>query len=343
MALTKTNAYVKFVKSTTPAFNTLAVKNSDTLYFVSDNDTTGKLYLGAKLIGGADGGATSLADLADLAINQVGAGQILVYNEDGQWENVAPNAIFDTIVSIMTGATASTDGISGLVPVPVAGDQNKFLRGDGTWQQVLPDFSAVNADSVLHVNNTGDIEWTSVGDLQSELTNDLSSLQSVVANDIYTKSEVDSAIAAAAFLKRKVVGSVSEIEQLIANTNDADKYIYMIRNTNTDGNNLYNEYMVVEDEDSASGYSVELISSGTGSVDLTNYVTVGDLNTELSNLEDSILQSVQGDYVSLDTYNTFANSVGDLSQLTVFNQGDTLVEQVNELTDRLTWYELNQA
>ena len=33
----------------------------------------------------------------------------------------------------MTGATATTDGTSGLVPVPVAGDQNKYLRGDGTW------------------------------------------------------------------------------------------------------------------------------------------------------------------------------------------------------------------
>lgn len=37
------------------------------------------------------------------------------------------------MVSPMTGATASADGTSGLVPVPQAGDQNKFLRGDGTW------------------------------------------------------------------------------------------------------------------------------------------------------------------------------------------------------------------
>jgi hypothetical protein len=33
----------------------------------------------------------------------------------------------------MTGATASTDGTSGLVPAPDAGDQDKFLKGDGTW------------------------------------------------------------------------------------------------------------------------------------------------------------------------------------------------------------------
>ena len=31
------------------------------------------------------------------------------------------------------GATASAAGKQGLVPAPAAGDQNKFLRGDGTW------------------------------------------------------------------------------------------------------------------------------------------------------------------------------------------------------------------
>ena len=33
----------------------------------------------------------------------------------------------------MTGATASTEGASGLVPAPKAGDENKVLKGDGTW------------------------------------------------------------------------------------------------------------------------------------------------------------------------------------------------------------------
>ena len=33
---------------------------------------------------------------------------------------------------VMGGATASMDGSIGLVPMPHMGDQNKFLRGDGT-------------------------------------------------------------------------------------------------------------------------------------------------------------------------------------------------------------------
>ena len=34
----------------------------------------------------------------------------------------------------MDGATSSTNGQKGAVPAPQAGDQGKFLRGDGTWQ-----------------------------------------------------------------------------------------------------------------------------------------------------------------------------------------------------------------
>ena len=36
-------------------------------------------------------------------------------------------------VDIMTGATSNTNGISGTVPAPQAGQENLFLRGDGTW------------------------------------------------------------------------------------------------------------------------------------------------------------------------------------------------------------------
>lgn len=35
--------------------------------------------------------------------------------------------------SVMSGATSSAAGTKGLVPAPAAGNQSKFLRGDGTW------------------------------------------------------------------------------------------------------------------------------------------------------------------------------------------------------------------
>lgn len=51
--------------------------------------------------------------------------------------NGSSDVSFDIDVTkpeVMAGATANVAGHSGLVPAPAAGNQNKFLRGDGTWQ-----------------------------------------------------------------------------------------------------------------------------------------------------------------------------------------------------------------
>lgn len=57
----------------------------------------------------------------------------------------------------MTGATADKDGTSGLVPHPQAGDNNKFLRGDGTWADAestdLPTVTADDNGKFLRVVN----------------------------------------------------------------------------------------------------------------------------------------------------------------------------------------------
>lgn len=42
----------------------------------------------------------------------------------------------DTTYSVMTGATSSTNGASGLVPQPTSGNQELFLKGNGSWSTV---------------------------------------------------------------------------------------------------------------------------------------------------------------------------------------------------------------
>lgn len=49
--------------------------------------------------------------------------------------DVPEDAVFtDTKPVNMKGATASESGTAGYAPAPAAGAQNKYLRGDGTWQ-----------------------------------------------------------------------------------------------------------------------------------------------------------------------------------------------------------------
>ncbi len=144
--------YVKFMRGTQALYNSLATKDSDTLYFVyeSAGSETGKLYLGNKLISGSSSnpsGNISLADVADIALNGQTDGDLLVYDEaEGKWVNMPVAEALS--VPVMTGATATDNGISGLVPVPVAGDQLKFLRGDGTWATVSAEMSAEDRQSI---------------------------------------------------------------------------------------------------------------------------------------------------------------------------------------------------
>lgn len=133
------NNYVKFLRGTPTAYETLKVKDKDTLYFItSPNQTVGKLYLGDILVAGnvtSDGTSVldSLAELTDVNLQGLVTGQVLGYNGT-EWVPMNLPEAFEA--SIMVGASANKEGSAGYVPAPKAGDQNKFLRGDGTWARV---------------------------------------------------------------------------------------------------------------------------------------------------------------------------------------------------------------
>ena len=59
-------------------------------------------------------------------------------------------------INTMTGATASAAGEKGLVPAPASGDNEKFLRGDGTWQNA----GGGGNDVGLSVGSNGAIQST---------------------------------------------------------------------------------------------------------------------------------------------------------------------------------------
>lgn len=40
--------------------------------------------------------------------------------------------------SVFTGATSAVAGVKGIVPEPQAGDDTKYLKGDGTWSTIVP-------------------------------------------------------------------------------------------------------------------------------------------------------------------------------------------------------------
>ena len=60
-------------------------------------------------------------------------------------------------INTMTGAGASAAGAKGLVPAPASGDNNKFLRGDGTWVGAIPTSQKGAANGVAELGNDGKV------------------------------------------------------------------------------------------------------------------------------------------------------------------------------------------
>lgn len=105
MALSPNN-YVKFIRGTTAAYNKLESKDKDTLYFISDNNTSGQLYLGSKLISGGSGGVSeelklTLAELQDILFgDNLDTNHVLMYDAElEKWINAPITEALEGIVS----------------------------------------------------------------------------------------------------------------------------------------------------------------------------------------------------------------------------------------------------
>lgn len=68
----------------------------------------------------------------------VTSGDAAYHNNAKYWADEVSGAVND-----MVGATSSTAGVHGLVPAPAAGDNTKFLGGDGTWKDVPAELSGL--------------------------------------------------------------------------------------------------------------------------------------------------------------------------------------------------------
>lgn len=159
--------YVKFLRGTPTAYQKLTHKDADTLYFVSEADeTVGQLWLGEKLITShtnPEGVIDHLSELYDVDI--AGAAQGLVLGFDAAKEKWVPMEVNTAIeVSVMKGATETEDGVEGLVPAPKAGEQDYFLRGDGTWAPINGNENSLgikvvdSVDSIKTLVGTDDAE-----------------------------------------------------------------------------------------------------------------------------------------------------------------------------------------
>ena len=115
-----------------------------------------------------------------LGSSDVGSATQPIYLDDGAPttctyslnKTVPADAVFtDTTYSAFTGADGSSAGTSGLVPAPSATDNNKFLKGDGTWGSAGSSLPSQTGQSGKFLTTDGtDASWANVSSQLSDLT-----------------------------------------------------------------------------------------------------------------------------------------------------------------------------
>ena len=132
-------SYVTFVKATEALWSKMesSQRLDNVLYFVVDgpDDSIGKLYLGNTLIADGNGITDVRVDnLLDVDIDAINGGDVLMYNmSNGKWENVSLASQIGNLIKVFTPASEEKNGTVGLVPAPQAGQQDLYLKGDGSW------------------------------------------------------------------------------------------------------------------------------------------------------------------------------------------------------------------
>ena len=259
--------YVKFQRGSEQAYQNLAVKNQDTLYFVYDssNPNSAKLYLGERLLSGVGAGTdvTSLSQLEDVLITGTPpAGSFLVYT-DGKWVNKSVSA-----VAAMIAAEQS---------LGLKIDSNQFKFDVATGNLELIGFSEAASGAIAFKGSDGTLNWGTpkiISDISNELNNLNSNLESII----------DEKIAAMNHLTFKKVESLD----YAVNENT----IYLVPNPNSTIQNSYLEYLV------ADGVPELLGNISTGEINLEGYATVESV-TKL----ETKFNAVVGDITQLTTYN----------------------------------------
>lgn len=238
---TQLSGYVKFLRGTPAAWESIITKDPDTLYFIAEpNATKGNLYLGNKLIsGGGSGTAVTIGDLQDVLIGaNVPDNAVLIYDDTSNiWEPVSLATAIAQVVGVMTGATAERDGLAGMVPQPLAGQQGLFLRGDGVWAN--PTANVESSLAALRGSDTTgtirEIAINAIDDLLSNAPENLDTLQEL-AQWIADHEEEFNFASDIQNLTDSLFGTVSDPEESISDLVDmvqTDGVIRILSNLQT--------------------------------------------------------------------------------------------------------------
>lgn len=336
--------YVKFLRGTPAAFEKLSIKDKDTLYFISEPGAkNGLLYLGDKIIAGSSSTGSisdlSIANLKDVIIDNTGLtdGSILMYDWVKKvWVN---KTLDEVVVDVMQGASSTKAGAAGLVPAPKVGEQNKFLRGDGTWAEA----GLTDAEKQELQDNTSKLEAL-IGD-STKLDGTVPSISEIALETLTealvpedAKESLDTLQEISDWIQ-KHPGDVTEINSNILDLQTSVGSIENVLNGTKETEGLVSTvgkvYDAIFDNDVGLDHRVANIEDVLYDSVNEDGDTVQGLISIVGNL-----QNPEGSYVLQSVYRS---EVGSISSLNFTDENSTtIVDEINSINSRLKWVDLDE-
>lgn len=176
-----------------------------------------------------------------------------------------------------------------------------------------PELNLLGFNSATHgayakVGDDGKLKWIKPDKDFDVIAQEVGNLQTTIAG---LDTVIANKIAQANHLTYKKVSSLDEIKE--ANT------IYLVPKEGSE-NDAYTEYMFIDSK-------VEHLGTFNNG-DLSGYVTTEQL------------QAVDGKFQNYVTKTVFNTTVGNLDELNDYTEGTTIVNEINNIYDRLVWKEI---
>ena len=140
--------------------------------------------------------------------------------KNGEWVDFS----LPVAISTMAGASSSANGSEGLVPAPSAGDQDKYLKADGTWEAPAI-YTHPTTSGNKHIPSGGSsgqiLRWSADG--TAEWGEDNNTWRGIQDN-LTSNSITDSLSAAQGKILKGLVDSKADQATTLAGYNITDAY-----------------------------------------------------------------------------------------------------------------------
>lgn len=328
--------YVRFQRGTQEAYNKLKENNrlnDYTLYFIYDkNDVSiGTLYMGSRLISGGDTTviASALKDLTDVVINGSGENYFLVQNTEGKWVSTSLEAVTALIKSQLDEPDLShlvTKEELNLLQIQVSTLENTI---NNKVDKVIYEVPILDGNGNPVLDDEGNPTYKEVeGTLLSP--EDREKLSALVLDEDGSGIEISGTVNA-----ENVQGLGSWI------TTNGNTYIKSLNETNL---------------------SQEIIDKLNYITSVTDNLTVIDGKLDLNQKISDTLQSVENgnfNFIKSVNNNIFTVSevgnldlitvpidaltpvLGDFTKLPNNSKGFTLIDEIGNIYDILTWSDID--